>query len=303
MITVNIPAKSTPQYYRLTTASRSIIGSRGTQFIQEKLIEISLLNQTDTELMFKYKLHNQLMKGPALIHQWAADMEELQSDLIFTTNLQGNIINVGDFEVLNEKWRTEFVPAAKRRYAASAQGLEVMLNETSKLLADKDRFIGTFAGYSGWRFFFQHWYRNHPEAAGGELLLKGFFGQSDLPLQVQSLWQQEPAGLLRLENKGVLHAEKFNRKAFARMLKDLTGTFNIDATLEVEMEENYQFENNGWLAEAEMFLTTSVAGWYSVTSAHQLKRLTANSFAAESAQMTANKGKAEKKILLQPQEN
>jgi hypothetical protein len=58
------------------------------------------------------------------------------------------------------------------------------------------------------------------------------------------------------------------------MLKDLTGEFNVSAELDVDLEENYSFDEEQGLTEAEMFLETKVHDWYSVTSAHQLVQIT-----------------------------
>lgn len=108
-------------------------------------------------------------------------------------------------------------------------------------------------------------------------VLKGYFGKVDLPLLLDSKWEEEYE--LRhhrysLENKAVLDTGQFDRKAFARMLKDLTGVFNINAALEVDMEERFDYNGGHWLTEAELFLETKVSDWYGITSAHTLSQVT-----------------------------
>ena len=58
-------------------------------------------------------------------------------------------------------------------------------------------------------------------------------------------------------------------------MKNLTGVYNIEARLNVDFEESYAFLKNGTLANAELFLNSSVSNWYTVTTGHKLIQVTA----------------------------
>ena len=59
------------------------------------------------------------------------------------------------------------------------------------------------------------------------------------------------------------------------MLKNLTKVYNIGARLNVDFEESYTFLKNGTIAQAELYLNTSVSNWYVVATGHRLIQVTA----------------------------
>lgn len=272
---IRIPEKGKSQLFFMTSVNRTVVGSKLSEFVQKKLVELSLIETTESTLVFRYKLHHQMMEGSAMIHTWSADMEELQSDLVIITDINGDFKDIDHFEKLSQKWKGEFLDEIIPKYINHKEVLEVMAKETSKLLENKEQFLKTFVGYSTWRFFFQDWYRAHPTEEDKPLNLTQYFGKVDLPLNIHSVTEKEieKGSPMVIKNTAVLDKEKFDRKTFARMLKDLTNVYNIDASLDVDMEESYEFAEDGWLNEAEMFLQTAVSNWYSISSAHQIKRL------------------------------
>jgi len=272
---IRIPEKGKSQFFFITSVNRTVAGSKLSEFVQKKLVELSLIDVTESTLIFRYKLHHQVMEGSAMIHTWSADMEELQSDLVIITDMNGKFKDLDHFENLSQKWEGGFLEEVSPKYVNHKEVLEVMAEETSKLLGNKEQFLKTFVGYSSWRFFFQDWYRIHPTEEDRSLDLTQYFGKVDLPLNIHSVTEKEgeKGSPVVIKNTAVLDKEKFDRKTFARMLKDLTNVYNIDATLDVDLEERYEFAEDGWLTEAEMFLQTAVSNWYSISSAHQIKRL------------------------------
>ncbi|OXA75454.1 hypothetical protein B0A58_08725 [Flavobacterium branchiophilum NBRC 15030 = ATCC 35035] len=216
----------------------------------------------------------QNMQGTAKIHSWTADMDDLQSDLVLVTDLEGNFKEIHKFINLFHKWENQILPKLRVKYAKHQPGLDVLIAETSKSLKNKEAFIKSFVGYSAWRFFFQSWYRQHEKKEIKPMLLKGYFGKIDLPLVVSSHTMPISENTLCIENSAVLDKDKFDRKSFARMLKDLTNIYNIDATLTVDMEEIYEMNSDGWLEKGDMFLETAVTNWYEVATAHQIKQVT-----------------------------
>jgi hypothetical protein len=111
-----------------------------------------------------------------------------------------------------------------------------------------------------------------------ELLLRNYFGEVDLPLNVESdiAPREDENGLVKsIVSKATLASRAFDRPAFSRMLKSLTKVYNIEARLNVDFEESYAFLKNGTLANAELFLNSSVSNWYAVTTGHKLIQVTA----------------------------
>lgn len=273
-ISINSPEPNKTKYFYITSSNRTSIGNKMSEFVQEKVIEISLINKTENELVFNYKLMAQNMQGTAKIHSWTADMDDLQSDLVLVTDLEGNFKDIHKFIYLFHKWENQILPKLRVKYAKHQPGLDVLIAETSKSLKNKETFIKSFVGYSAWRFFFQSWYRQRSKQEEKPMLLKGYFGKIDLPLVVSSHTMPISENTLGIENNAVLDKDKFDRKSFARMLKDLTNIYSIDATLTVDMEEIYEMNSDGWLEKGDLFLETSVTNWYEVSTAHQIKQVT-----------------------------
>lgn len=266
-----IPQKHVKEYFLVTTANKTTIGQKKLEFVQDKLISFTLVDQQPTHLIFEYKLYEQVMQGSSLLHYYSGDMDELQSELLFKTTVNGNLSDLLQLNNLKLKWQTGFERHLKKKYPK--EFITPLLEETAKLLEDKPRLVESFKGYSSWRFFFQHWFRDFNEEETELLTLKHYFGNIDLPLHLQR--KVTPGSI---ETRGTLHAAAFDRNAFSRMLKDLTHKYNIDATLDLTQEEQYQFSEDGSLENAELYLSTGVGVWYNVTSAHQLKKLSGEEF-------------------------
>ncbi|WP_265130880.1 hypothetical protein [Chryseobacterium oranimense] len=272
---IRIPEKGQSQFFYITSANRTVVGNKTSEFVQKKIVELLLIEKTESALFFGYKLHHQSMKGSAIIHSWSADMEQLQSDLVLVTDIYGEFKDIKNFEDLLQKWDNGFKEEISLKYTDHKEGFDAMAEETSKLLKDKELFLKTFVGYTPWRIFFQDWYRTYQIEENKSLNLKQYFGKVDMPLSVHSVIEEEPQNQSSfiVKNKAVLDKKEFDRKAFARMLKDFTDVYNIDSRLDVDMEERYEFAKDSWINEAELFLETAVANWYSISSAHQIKRV------------------------------
>ncbi|TWP23054.1 hypothetical protein ETU10_08760 [Apibacter muscae] len=266
---INIPPLNTKNYYTLTTANRTIMGNRIIEFIQTKEFEFSLLQIDFQCLKFGYKLLSHKMEGTSLIHQWADDLEQIQSYLVLVTDISGNLIDIENFKSIKTRWEG-LKKSLEKKYP---EGIEFFIKETDRLVDDKKKFMETFIGYSFWRAFFQGWYKDQQKEEQQSLVLNKYFGTVDLPLQLHSKIEkfENKESIYLWKNTANLDNKKFNRKAFSRMLKDLTDIYNIDATLSVDMEEKYCFMENGVLEKADIFLETFVNNWYSVANAHQIK--------------------------------
>jgi hypothetical protein len=164
------------------------------------------------------------------------------------------------------------LPFLKRKYPLSF--FELMEENTNEYLKDKNSVMKSFIGYSSWRFFFQNHYREYNPEEKDQLTLEKYFGEIDLSLNLNKQVKnaEEFKGINIIQN-ATLNKQLFQQNKFSRMLKDLTGVYNISAELNIDMEEFYLFSDNGEFVSGDLFLETSVSDWYSVTSAHQLRKI------------------------------
>jgi hypothetical protein len=271
------------KYYKVTTANRTIIGTQIIEFIQDKWISFSISKIFPSgDIEWIYKLCAHTMQGSAPIHYLSDDLEELQSDIIFVTDRNGNLKDIKNFDSTRKKMTQDFIHNLHKKYPN--RKMEAIIQATSDLLNNKDLFLDSFKGYSFWRIFFQEKFKTYKEDDIYKFNIKKYFGNIDLPLVVHSInekKEQKNVHYLSIQNTASLDKEKFDRKSFARMLKDLTGIYNIDAELTIEMEEIYNYKETGNIHDVNLFLNTTVANWYSVTNAHQLKSLFDNEFDEE----------------------
>lgn len=270
------PSPGSYVHYHITSANKTAIGSHVMQFVQHKLVKLRALERDGEELLLEYTLLAQQMQGTIQIHEWAADMDELQSPLILALDNSGQLKDIRNFATLQQKWADFFAARMQKKYKHLKEAADNMIAETAKLLKDKQRFMQAFEGYSAWRFFFRDNYAEKKPLERKPFVLKQYFGTVDLPLLMESRWEEEYElhhHRYSLENNAMLDAAQFDRKAFARMLKDLTGVFNISADLEVSMEEQFHYNGAHWLTHAEMFLETKVSDWYGIIGAHTLAQV------------------------------
>lgn len=276
MLNIHKPKPGDQAWYHLTSANRTKVGYRLMEFVHQKVVSLKMIAQENGDTVYEYHLEAQRLDGTALIHEWAVDMEALQTPLTIVLDDKGRLKDIKNFHDLRDKWDSYYASRLRKKYKENKEGAEALIAETSLLLRDKPRFLQSLHGYSAWRFFFQDDFDGEQGTKQQPLVLKGFFGQVDLPLMLASTWQEE-YGIgqynCSLENKGKLDESQFDRKQFARMLKDLTGVYNVSAKLDLIMEEQFQYDKHHWLTAGEMFLETKVSDWYAVATAHTLERI------------------------------
>ena len=261
---------SQSSWYQLSSSNRTIIGTKVLEFVQDRWVEIKLISHDDKQRVYEYKLLDQNMDGSALIHEWAADMEWLQSPVQIITDLEGKFIGINNFSSIAGRWQQGFRSKIAKKYRHH-DGIDVMLTETDKLSQESRRFLQSFMGYSHYRCFFQSFYGERQANESSALILKGFFGSIDLPLIIYSHTEQQ-GNVMTITNDAEVDEAKFERPVLVRMLKDLTNTYNLKVDLQTEMEEIYKFENNT-LREADLFLQLHVPSFYTVVTAHQCRRI------------------------------
>ncbi|NHA07679.1 hypothetical protein G7092_28020 [Mucilaginibacter sp. HC2] len=257
-------------WYQVTSSNRTIAGTKVLEFVQDRWVQIQLINEDEKQRVFEYTLLDQTMEGSALIHDWAADMEWLQSPVQVITNLEGKFIGIDNFSSFLTQWNNGYRAKIANKYQ-NREGIQVMLAETEKLLKDPKRFLQNFMGYSHYRCFFQPFYKELENVEEYPVLLKSFFGLVDLPLIINA-HNEQTGDWIKTTNSAEIDNEKFDRKSFVRMMKDLTNTYNLKVDLQTEMEEIYLFKNNV-LQSADLYLQLHVPSFYTVVNAHQCKRI------------------------------
>lgn len=261
-------------YYKITTANKTIIGNQVMQFIQTKLIEIYLIDRKSSNLLLGYKLHNHDIEGTSMIHYWADDLDDLQSEMTLIIDTKGRLVDIYNFDTLLIKWYRYFVSRLKKKYP---NGVDLMIEETTNLLKDKKRYMYLITGgYNIWRFFLQNWYsKGFDKDEQYKLKLHNYWGNVDLDLIVNSKIEplENTDFIYTIRNTALLDDVNFNKKMFARQMKTLANTYNISTLLNVDMEEVYEFGEDGTLKKSNLFLQTSVSNWYSINNAFQLTQI------------------------------
>lgn len=253
-------------YYQSITANRVILGEKVTEFRHFRLFQLSLIEITDTHLLFNYFLLSQKMEATALIHQWIKDIERIQSHLLLQTDIYGNFLGIQNFPELQKLWNTEYKSYLQKKY--KQEGAKEMIEQTEQLLNDKKRFEEQFSGYNFLRTFFHGYYNQKEISPIKEVSIKNYFGEIDLNLIIQNNIENKT-----LTNSAILNKNTFNQKAFTRLIRNITHTIDAKAELEVDLEEIFSFDQDNWIEEASLFLETSVPILYYIITAHQIFKI------------------------------
>mgnify|MGYP003608701109 CR=1 FL=1 len=268
MMKLEIKQFEKPNIYQSVTASRVILGDKITEYRHFRLFEFSLLEKTETEMIFKYLLINQQMEETALIHKWIADLEWVQNELVIKTDINGNFLSIENFKEIKRKWNDKFKTLLQNKY--KQKGANEMINQTTLLLNDKQRFEEQFLGYSFLRTFFNGYYEKN-EITETELNLKGYFGEVDLNAIIKS--DVENNEDFKIQNTITINDQKFDKKAFTKLIRNITHTIDAKADLDIDLEEIFIYDKTGWIKEANMYLETSVQNFYAIINAHQITKL------------------------------
>ena len=262
-------------YFLISTANSVLLGNKVTEFVCDRLVEMSLLEDNGEQMLFKFEIHRHDTKGSALIHYYNDELCDIYSDMRVAVGYDGTVREIADFDFIRERWglkRAEIL----RKFSSDVRPL---VDGTSLLLDDKAKFTDAlFGGYAFWRIFFQPLYhREHKDLERSSALLKGYFDEVDLPLNVESRIahrEDNPMLVKGITNDARLDNRLFDRRAFSRMMKSLTKAYDMAASLDVDFEESYVFLKNGTPANADLFLKTYVSNWYAVATGHRLMQIT-----------------------------
>lgn len=260
-----------PIFYHCVSANRTIVGSKKIEFISDKIIELSVKDDIDSNLIFTYKLLACNLKGSGIIHQWAEDVENLQDKIVFKTDKTGKLISIENRINILAKWTSSIKLKMWNKYKKyGEEGAEMMVQQTTELLRNEEMFFKSFVGFNLYYIFFQGHYKNYSSIEKFDFKIKNYFGNYDLPIVIQNeIFENEHLNIC-IKRKGTLNKEIFEQNKFISMIKKLTGVIDINASLNVEHEENYVFDKNNFIKSAETFLKTDAANMYALASAHSV---------------------------------
>lgn len=275
---LSIKQKTSPVLYHCTSVNRTVIGAKKIEFVLDKIIEISFNEENENEKTYTIQLLGHQLTGSSLMHEWASDMELLQEKLIFKISKAGSIISIENLPEIYVKWHSFFKDKMSQKYKdTGGEGTELMIEQTSKLLKNEEKFLKSFEGFNLYHIFFQGHYEKELQLSNREYLIEGYFGKDDLPLLLNTIIiENEKDNSITLETKGDLDKEKFNQEAFTKHIKGMIGALDVNATLNVELEEKYVFDKKGWLTEADVYLKTHAANMYALANAHIVKQVDQN---------------------------
>ena len=273
-----IKQKIEPVIYKCTSVNRTVIGAKKIEFVLDKVIEISFEEVNNGEKIYTIKLLGHQLVGTSLIHEWASDMEKLQDILIFKTDKTGVIISVENRNTIRRKWNSYFKDEMYEKYKdKGGEGTELLIEQTSKLLKDENDFLKSFLGFNIYHIFFQGHYTKELKQSNKEYTIKGYFGKDDLHLILDTdIKENKNDNSITIETRGDLDKEKFNQEAFTKHIKGMIGALDVNAKLNVEVEEKYIFDKRGWLKEADIYLKTHAANMYALANAHIVEQIDKN---------------------------
>ncbi|MBU2946301.1 hypothetical protein [Zobellia uliginosa] len=272
-----IKKKVAPTIYQCTTVNRTVIGAKKIEFVLDKVIEVSLDKSEADHKIFTIKLLGHKLIGTSLIHEWTGDMEELQNKLVLKTDVNGAIIGIQNRNDLYIKWHSGFMAKMLQKYKKrGGDGTKLMVDLTTKLISNEKALLKSLDGFNLYHIFFQGNYEKKLSTGGSEYKIKGHFGKIDLPLNLQteiSKSKIEGQSFTTIDTQGFLNKDKFKQEAFTKYIKGMIGVLDVDATLHVEMEEKYTYNNMGWITEADLYLKTHAANMYALANAHIVKQI------------------------------
>jgi hypothetical protein len=277
MMNIELKKISAPVFYHCISANRTLVGSKKIEFISDKVIELSVKEDVDFNLLFTYKLLASNLQGSGIIHQWAGDIEKLQDKIIFKTDKAGKLISIENRINILAKWTSSIKLKMWNKYKKyGEEGAEMMVQQTTELLRNEEMFFKSFIGFNLYHIFFQGHYKKYEPNEKSDYNIKNYFGSYDLPIIMQNEIFENDDKSICIKRKGELNKEKFEQDKFTLMIKQLTGVIDINASLNVEHEENYVFDKNNLIKSAELFLKTDAANMYALASAHSVNMIDEN---------------------------
>lgn len=255
------------KHYLCTSASRTLLGEKISEFKNSKLFTIDFIQEEDS-VTIHYELVHHIIEGNAIIHRWIDVMDDFQNKLVLKYNYHAKEISLENYKDLKNKWNTGFKDKLRKNFIA--EGASQMIEETEKLLNNKVSFQSQFNGYTLFRCFFNPIFKGI--IADQELNLKGYLGSADLNL----ITKTESLGNHVFKNTATIDEGNI---AIKKVIRELTHSYTIKPTLAVDMEEIYELDKHNLPIKVDLYLDTNViSGFYNITNAHQVLEISKESF-------------------------
>ncbi|RZK23325.1 MAG: hypothetical protein EOO56_05455 [Hymenobacter sp.] len=269
MLGPRIPYTAT---YRLVEAFRHISTHEVEEVLSTQLMELRFLGAEDNKLAFcMQQLESSQQAFPATKRPWAA-VTPIFDKLLLVTDLTGALRRVLNKAELADKW------AALRRSLPLQHPPAVVAN----LAADVDRLLREPGALekllrnasAGFLLADTSGLREPPGPLVREQQLDYFLDGYGLPLFTTSSLTEIPAeAAYTLATVGVLNAEKFNQKAFAKWLKRKVDIYDLKVEIRADFEQRHVLNRHQQVTYAEQYVAAEVPGCYSQTRARTLELL------------------------------
>lgn len=194
----------------------------------------------------------------------------LMEKISLTTNTDGDIVEICNAERIKENWEdSRFY--LKRKYKNQYR-INDHLQKIDEILKN-DILLKNFVSQNGCFpiimspiLIENKLVHDIPDKSK---LLIYFLGEFDLPVKEKKEVNKKEDSL-ELVVKGIIDKEKFDKKPFARWLKEQTDIFNLKVSLELDYEQRYNYVD-GILSQAEHYIAAGVMGCFSNIVARTLK--------------------------------
>ena len=269
---LNIPAQ---RRYIVKAASRLILLNQVNESHEEATVTCFFASKDQEQLYFRLALEKIDQLTNTEEYNWEAQLSAAFETVELQTDLTGNILQITNKEQILDRWRQQrkIWQAKHRSSALPAEQLlqaETMLSVENGLetyLQHSSLYAILFPGLYGHYELHQSWQQ--------EKSIPRFLSEYSLPFVTQcSLTPTTEYDILRQLNVvGVLDETKLAQKPFAKWLKNAVDTYDLRVKVTAELQEEYDFERDGWLTHAEQFVVAEAAGCYSHTVARTLEEL------------------------------
>ncbi len=258
--------------YRLVEAFRHISTHDVQESLHEQVLAFHFLGAENDELAFSVQqMENQPTFFPdALAPRLALD--GIFDRLLVATDLAGRLRRVLNAPEILRRWERLRGELAGRRTAVAA-GLTAEVD----LRLQQPGGLESLVRNSKYNLLLADFSPTDPAQAAtvGEQQVDGFLEGHRLPLFTSSTFGPGPAeaAAYTIETVGVLDADRFDHKSFARWLKRKVDMYDLKVAVAVDFEQRHVLDRYQKVTRAEQFVAAEVPGCYSQSRARTLERL------------------------------
>ena len=130
MTTLPLPEIGHQSYYLISSANRVLLGNKITEFVCDRLVELTLLEDNGEELLFRIEHHRHVTKGTAIIHYYNDELCDVYSDMRVAVGYDGAVRDITDFDGVRSRWKLKRAEILR----AYSSDVEPLVEGTSQLV-------------------------------------------------------------------------------------------------------------------------------------------------------------------------